>query len=403
MKNLNSTTNNNRINTQKKQSTMKNLMYVMAILCLILSSCQKEESVEVIENAQTSHLVAAKNIDGILHFEDTESFFSEFKKVAAMNEIELNAWEDEIGFNSIRYQEYKALEELNSMPETAANFESFKAEYDDLFEFTKDGMNSKNQNLYSNIIGSQGMYYVGSTLHKVLDNHIIAITDGDMDKMAKAEYSLQSNEADGIYVNSYNVNLQEQTELKNDLYCGTYLSDTEVSSGRSILLEVWLDQAMSMNAGVTTTSGVVNIKIRPKRFGILGWTRYKTTLEYKELEFEVSNCVGDFIGGPYSGDSNGDDYYTLSSQFWFGDAYQTSPCSTNDMYGIAGYFTRVKALASSRGIGDNWAEVRCNYLPDNPSTPTLPQGSIGDECLSASDCPNDGVFYKCVNGNCIEL
>ena len=227
---------------------------------MILSSCEKEENntfapvdQPLLQDpiSQELGVVAVKN--SRLVFKSYDALSHALGKVSEYTAEELNEWEENIGFSSIRNKRNEALEAYEKAAAASeAEFADFLKKYrDHPYISVEDG---------SIITGIQGVrsaltpfdqtLYVGEALVKFTTWKTITILDGSEDKLLLAERSNQADLSQGIFI----------AEIKHDgsrTYCPLNTFDEDKDSDNNKRLRYWVSIFAVVNfQGSTMTTQV---------------------------------------------------------------------------------------------------------------------------------------------------
>ncbi|TXB56861.1 hypothetical protein, partial [Phaeodactylibacter luteus] len=172
------------------------------IAVLYTSSCEKQQ-----EDVTSNHLEVAESLpmlqfsdDGLVFFKDLDEFKKFYAAVEHATRDELMAWQETNGFQSINFlfeETWTGLccdveeEDIKKTPSLYPNV-----------RVTEDGeiLPLINAGLMGWIIGREGQFKLGRSLITITNDAVISVLDGDANKTTLAIRTLESNEAEGIFV-----------------------------------------------------------------------------------------------------------------------------------------------------------------------------------------------------------
>lgn len=188
---------------------MNTLRFIFSLLTitLLFSACQKNEMLEqVVDNpAEATNKIKAEVINGTLHFASQEDVINALKAMNKMSDTELDAWEEAVGFTSIRRLTNESIAKLNGLEDVLQ--EEAEARLTQILR-EEQWIELKDNTVeptfahpaYRLICNAEAIFSVSGYLNKVTDTHIIGIEGGDLGKLTLAEQNLVNNPSAGIHV-----------------------------------------------------------------------------------------------------------------------------------------------------------------------------------------------------------
>ena len=148
------------------------------------SSClEKSEEAEVVANIESYENLTLADMpqlevrDEMLYFANSEQYFKTIAIVSKMTDEELDKWEQELGFVSLRTMQNKIWDKIEKIEEIEVvrniieqNSEYFK------FELIKDNVEILpivNDVIYASICNEKSMYCLKKQFTKIIDEHVI--------------------------------------------------------------------------------------------------------------------------------------------------------------------------------------------------------------------------------------
>lgn len=291
--------------------------------------------------------------DGILYFENAEQYFKTIAIVGNMNEEELNKWEQELGFVSLRSMQNKAMNELE-LVETERDDNNIISKYSNYIELTDDNeiMPIVDDLIYSSIANQDGIYITNEMVNKISKNYLII---GKKENTALAKEidikTLSVNDENFEYYQYYQ-NGSKSCDL--DDYC-------ERDGRRRCYVKLNIYRYVYYNNNVYTIRDYAHVHVwgtKKKTFG--GWRRYNTNLSFWNGKYAGDRRIWTSNGwawGPfgYYGNWSGNANETKDlDRYRFIHSYYTSSYPSWPVYKY------VRMTASSRGVGTKTANLVCN-------------------------------------------
>src|SRR5690625_2434517 len=360
---------NSRTQELKNSRSLINLNSTILIILLLgfLASCETSDFKLGSDKANTRMLLAIEAIDGTLHFKDYSILNEFYENFSKMSEDEIIEWEKSIGFQSFRSAMNRSANEFD-MVVTPEEFESWKNKYKDILYMDGNEVRSRIPVFsYEIIANREGKYYVGEALHKVTDNKLIIVPDGDESKLQTALTMDNSSIDQNIII--INHPSKSVINTRNDQDCNSYSSRVvlERDNHRKVYLDVTADFAPT-NEFLPIFTSRVEIRVHGRKRRLWGWHRYKTQLAFDEVSFQIRDHDGNLhTETNLSGSTKSSNKYDLYDRdYWYGSYFNSTIDSPPRPY-----FEKVKGKAISRGVLalNKWAVLCCNYNNCPSSTP----------------------------------
>lgn len=192
---------------------------VVALLCGIFWSCQEEEFLQD-DLATADDNFGVKEYNGYLWFKDTATYLATLKKLEGYSREELDQWEEELGFTSIRFLFEKAVdedevyfEELENMEEEEVTAKypngvkphsSYVLNNAELFNFHEEGWFEPKTPIsrLNKVLNKDGLVRIGGKIVEYSSNAVKIILDGDEKKIP-----LLDNVSESQFENSIRVDI----------------------------------------------------------------------------------------------------------------------------------------------------------------------------------------------------
>ncbi len=352
---------------------MNNLKFILSTLLIISAmffGCQKDDSLTEITNEasepfeQKSQQLNYNNLtiadvpiietfDKMLYFKDNKQYEKITTILANSNETELDNWEKQMDFvslRSIQNQIYDKLENVKSEDE----IRSFLAKYDKVFELY---LNEENEQeirpiidglVLPILINENGFFRVGNTVSKVTSDYLISadISNYEMLKNItnKEAATIENNEIFSV----------KKHTVKSYRSCG-YGSNASVTSGKR-RVKIWFIVENNGSGNIYRYDSGIKVRGYKKVLGIWYW--YKTNLTLYASEYTVTYPSSYSNGWIYnekdisvahqSRETTVIRVTKLLSSFYYNG-------SSTPSY----YFNSYDGRASSRGVGNNIVRLTC--------------------------------------------
>lgn len=210
-------------------------------------------------------------VNGLLRFSSL-SVYDSIRAKLERSTIDQNiSWSDSLGFKSIRYFYNKALK--SSVCESDDCNASFPQAYIGKVKMTVDSFNNFEPLLpyITNgwILNTDGNFLVGSTLIHFDENYIYSIKDADFSKLQTAITTKQSDEDNGVFVHTTEVDDRAACDCPQELNCPIVTSSSglkRIKKAQSFVR----DESFSIydnliNAYVTSVSYTYNVSLHHQR------------------------------------------------------------------------------------------------------------------------------------------
>lgn len=346
---------------------MRNFFYlftvVLSTIAIIIAGCEKEidTSPNIDDNkTKAEDKLVVKN--GMLSFSSQKLFEETREMITHMSEDELNIWEADLGFMSLRTKQNKVLDELD-MVDTDEEVYSILSENPNLFQIVEDRNQEPelaeivDDKVYTALADINGMYVVENTTYKVLKDVVLVADNENYEQLLK----VNDNNFDEYKNESWLKIIEDEpnNRLKSSCSeCGVTDITVDVIKNKS-----WCknDRKVKLTAKVdgkqydfpTEYKIKATITVRGYRKRGCVWVIYKTDLYYEDVAMQVYTSQGTF-------------------SFNFPDGYKSDTRKLEKTETVAtisgGYqgvynFKDIYASASSRGVGNRWAIIDCPKGP----------------------------------------
>ena len=326
-------------------------------MLVVFQSCEKKGVIENNEELQAEKLTIAdmpeievKN--GMLSFDSKEDFFKTISIIPNMTDEELDAWENKLGFISVRKKQnefYQKLESYNTETVTEDDIQNLVNEYSDYFEIVQDENGEDEVSyiidnpIYASIANSSLMYQTSDTVNKVLKNRILMTNISHISDLNKPKNN--KNISEFTYTNTYNKSSSQEKNadyIRNESGCNR---DRKVK----IKMKTYMYAYNPGYGGVYQYVWDVSVLVRGyRRYGCGAWINYKDPLDYKN--------VHGVIYVEYDTES-----FSIPAKSLYGrKLYGHKSFTRNSGQGYYG-FKKAHGEASSRGVGNNWAIINYGY------------------------------------------
>lgn len=227
-----------------------------------------------------------------------------------MNEKEFNEWENNIGFISLRTQLNNIYDEMDQC-EDSLSFETLLNNNSDILATTDSLVVPKIESIvYSSLINRDGIYYVGSTLHKIQGTKLAVSLTGDSEAIENAlnpikKKSQSTNATSDIFIMDYLTDNTTITTKSGSL--SSSLEDWETAHDRKIHLKMLVTNACGWRVHFrdalpyyVETSNVTTIEVTARNYKKKKWSKkyrvYSTHGYLKDLSYKVRDGYTDYTG-----------------------------------------------------------------------------------------------------------
>lgn len=172
-----------------KELNFKSILLFIACIGVLFTSCQKNElkdgPAQIVDKAANQLDIIVT--DGYLHLKNWEVADSLTKLVSGMSDAEVNAWEQNLGFESSRSFSNKLFAEYEKI-ETIEEMQNFKSKYSSVLQFSDEendnGFELKaGSTMYDQITSSTGKLRVGNVLYSKTEKGLkMSLVNGDVIK-----------------------------------------------------------------------------------------------------------------------------------------------------------------------------------------------------------------------------
>ncbi len=172
----------------------------LLLIWLSLYSCQKEK-IQMVLVWPVESLKEVKITNGRLHFPSIEAFYKTEIAINQKEPVDLADWHRQSDFVSMEMLFLEMQEAFSTVKEEAA-YRRFRIHYEDYLFITAD----QSLSIYgydpfvSQLLNTKGEVYIGASLVKYTNRHIITILDGSDAKLQWAIRHLKSDQDRGIKI-----------------------------------------------------------------------------------------------------------------------------------------------------------------------------------------------------------
>jgi hypothetical protein len=335
-----------------------------------LMSCEKEIEVtnqkneisefQSIQNYSIADMPAVEVIDGILSFRDEKDYFQAVSIISNLSEKERRAWEESIGFVSLRTLQENALDQIQNVEDEKVIY-AWLEKYKDLFEVVVDEKGEqeiveKNNNLiYSCLFNSNNIYEVSKHIY-FFENYNIYIIP-----ISKKEEILNLNK--NIQINQFpNYCIKRNEKEKPDKHKIEAISDEwGCANDRKVRITNSIVHFYVYDNGIYYYEISVNTEVNGFQRVACIWAPYNTTLTYKDVHGEVYyNLASSYKNFNFGTKNSINEVKSLYNSIVLISGTTTSNFVVlNMLYDV--YFRKDYGEGSSRGVGDLWAIIKYNY------------------------------------------
>ena len=328
-------------------------------------SCEKET--EPVTKNPDVQLSTLKVNNGILEFNSADEYFKSEAQILNLPENELDKWEKQIGFESMRSVINNAYDELD-LVELEEDFYNVMDKYRDVLTIQDSVVRPIVEDIFlQSITSREGLYSSVSHFNKVLPDGVVSINKQHDIKVLKSVTNLNdanSNHELIVYKPDYEASRLKSTGCgASSIEASATKNASKCKDRRRVFVSmVTAKRKYSYSNGEYAERYSVWVQVTAERMlGVVClWKRYDTFLEFKNVNYKIR--------APYYFPDFQWMTYTDATNWWGrsdGDAYTlTRIKNTGDLiYNVTlptPTFISVHAEASSRGVGDLWAVVDCD-------------------------------------------
>ena len=358
----------------------KIVFIILLGLFVVLQGCKKKEITDnnVVPEAKltVADLPELELKDGMLYFDNAEDFFTTVTILPNLTEEELDAWENKLGFISVRTMQKKFNNEFENFDKENITEEDIKTlvdEYKDYFKIIvgEDGEREVayiiDNPVYPCIANKDLMYRTGNKINKIIENKLYA-TDyeniNDMYKLTQENYFNFNNIEKFIY---------EQSGYKQSGNCTRFekgsgdetledeyeLLDGGCSDHRKVKIIMKTYYVHYQVSGGWETSWYATVRVRAYQKIICIWINYQNPLEFRDVKGRILI------------DNYNDRYFSITDAIAPSGSYKLDGgglvYSSINPTGAQVGFTEAEGKATSQGVGNNWAiiEYPSSITPPN--------------------------------------
>ena len=346
-----------------KKSILQSVIILITVTFVMFQSCEKKKiateiSEETVEQKKPTTIdISTIEMEGnMLNFKNEDEYFNAIQTLSEMTEEELDKWENNMGFYSLRTRINNAMDDIDNA-QTKEEYQSLLDKYNDIIEINAENSVRPiiTDLIYTSITNEYGIYKTDKVLNKLTREHIVSASIEDYNTLVNIKFT----------DNDFDNNLKSQKYIENSsdkAYCGTSHSAYKQYDKRRVFVTAskhqytfWYNNSRSYYFKVYMYGEKKNI------WG--NWKSYKTYLNFKDTRAKFYYPVFYIPGGWH--------YYTYNFSNWSGNTssdaksltkykYMGKTASSNHSIPYA-YFKAIECKASSRGVGDRWAHIKCGY------------------------------------------
>lgn len=201
-------------------------------LGLVVSSCNKEPlegPMEDLKEQEAQPLevdvhadpeITTINGKRALSFGNLEHFNNIFESIMLKDRAELDRWERQIGFSSMR-NKFEQLEDKYATINSQQTLDQFRDQYRNSVVFTDEGEIEMKVDMYhiASLINQSGIVKIGSMIQQFTKNKVITIGDGDYSKLSTAAQLTESMPDDHMFVSYIGTTTNARSNGPDDLDC----------------------------------------------------------------------------------------------------------------------------------------------------------------------------------------
>jgi hypothetical protein len=368
----------------------------LALGCLLVWACGEAREAPAVE-------VGA---DGALRFATPADFFAAVDLVSELDEAQLEAWEDGLGFVSMRRTFREAERRLG--PALGAERAQLLAEYADVLDpLEREPTRLVRASGYAALIDRRGIMYVGGVIHHVSATRVTASRDGDAASLARAGSRLSAGGqlADGgttqsVQYASPGAGALGDPDVGIATACGSQFGGTVTTSDRRekyetryvlysvqdqignwqyryrIEWEFWgYKKVLWWWDAYPTTYQMYNVGYSADALKVTGFDGVRHQYEYQRIDFSFPS----YDSGTET--SNG------VALTWLGDSVQNVSAA-----GLrAPFFYKFHEETTSRGTYPTRGVMECGFCGDGTCQPAV--NETASSCRSDCGFCGDGVCF----------
>lgn len=289
--------------------------------------------------------------NGELHFTNPETYFDDVKKIMELNEIELDRWESDVGFKSMRSlineanEAFGNLKSKDQIPAWQEKYKNVVSIQDSIIVPHVVG------NFYQTITNLSGEYVIGEAYVKILPDKLIMIKDGDRSRISEVMTLEKTPNDDNIVIKP--LMNKEEFILRSNVNCPN--SNGVNNNRKNGKKRVYLNFLIWENSDGYLSETVVEMEVYGRKKILGTWHVYATRHHAESVNFEVIDNDG--IPKSLASDfsfltPSGYQYQHSFHYFHLGDV-------TNHYTLTNPVFEKLKGRATTRGTDKTWVVTCC--------------------------------------------
>lgn len=351
----------------------------------------------------TSDIPGEVGPDGALRFASAEDFFTAVDAVSHRKPAELDAWERDIGFQSMRRRFTEVQAQIEAAPPSQRA--ALRAANADLLEPTSPEPERRVRAIgYAALIDARGIYYVDGVVHKVTETDVLTSLDGNpatLEHPPARDTGVRLATASDPGVRTFRyLQLASKTDANLTASCGATMSGEKSTSDRRVRYDTrMVGYYTASNLGDIQLRYAIEFEFRGYKKTLWWWDSYATTYQTYNIglsyDYPVVTGFNGFSTQYYwvradslflqdvGGDVEASD---LIQGFWVGDLLQ-NPIDVRDPM-----FYKLHQETTSRGTFPTRGVMQCNFCGDGVCQPQVSENA--SSCLADCGYCGDGVCYS---------
>lgn len=322
-----------------------------AIILITLFSCNKNRIAESEESK-------IKVENGILVFDNYETFSATLKTLNGLNDIEKSKWEKEKGFVSFRTIFGEVNEKLQSVS-AKEEFDRLVVKAKDIFVVENDELIPCVNNFFSPIVNQEGIVRINKDYYRFFKDFETVVLNGSVEEVKNASETRIENSDAGIY--SRKINREITSGNPNRFTCTPgVLSECMSSNGsnRRGYHKLEFSYYFGIERDPVTLLPIFNVEensillhFSAQKKVLFGWAEYATGYLCKTLEYSDYDNSGSTNISTANLSSDGEFkhwYYSLNFKRYktpYGQPFTTHTCTPE--------ITLFNCRATTRGTDPN--------------------------------------------------
>ena len=293
--------------------------------------------------------------NNLLNFKNKDDYFNTIHTISTMNVEQLDIWEKNMGFKSLRTRINNAINDIDNA-QTKEEFKILLDKYKEIIEInTENSVRPIITDLiYTSIANEDGIYKTDETINKVTRKHIVSASIQKYNTLANIKFT----------DNNFDNNLKSQIYIENSTEktnCGTTKNAYKQYNKRRVFVTA---SRIYYNYN-NYYSYYFKVYLFGEAKNLFGnWKSYKTTLAFKDTRAKFYHPVEYYNGSwhyltytfnDFSGHTTSD-VKSYTKYKWIGQTIKG-----NHTIPHFGYFNAIECKGSSRGVGNRWAYIKCGY------------------------------------------